>query len=223
MVSKLLKLARVRSTIFVIAAAGLVAIALGACNPDRVLSNRASRLSNALRSQSVVPVVTGSKRRRPAEDLMVRLANEIPGFAGAYLSSAHELVAYVRDTTAQHTLSANAATALRAHIVSDGFGLPIIDRPRSVRILAADYDFQTLSNYRDFLSDSALGKNGVNGVIAVGLDESTNRVRVETLASIPAATSEVTQALTRHNISVGAVRFEVSNGMHSATGIPMPV
>lgn len=137
----------VRARPLVVAAAAIWTVALIATACNESLPTGASRLSAARASQRTA--FTGSSRRRRAEDQFVRLANEIPGFGGIFMNPAHELVAYVKDTSARHSLTASATTALKAHLASDGFGIPR-NRPTSVRTLSADYDWPTLSTYRDF-------------------------------------------------------------------------
>jgi hypothetical protein len=134
----------------------------------------------------------------------VRLANEIPGFGGIFINSANELVAYVKDTSTHRTLAASATTALKAHLASDGFGIPR-NRPTSVRTLSADYDWPTLSAYRDFISDSLLG---IRGVVIVAIDVAVNRVSVTVQAG---AAADVTQALVRHNIPLAAINISTGD------------
>ena len=140
----------VRARPLVVAAAAIWTMALvaTACDSARLLPTGAKRFS-AARSYQAAGAFAGSSRRRPAEDQFVRLANEIPGFGGIFINSAHELVAYVKDTSTHRTLTALAAKALQAHLASDGFGIAR-DRPTSVRTLPANYDWPTLSAYRDF-------------------------------------------------------------------------
>jgi hypothetical protein len=122
-----------------------------------------------LRSQSIQGQTIGSDLRRPAEDQFVRLANEIPGFAGLIISPSHELIALVNDTTVARSAHAFVATALRNHLANDGLGIPSRIRPANIRIVSATYDFQTLARNRDFASDSLLGP--FYGVASVDLDE----------------------------------------------------
>jgi hypothetical protein len=109
---------------------------------------------------------------------MVNLANEIHGFAGYYIDNTKQLVAYVKDSSSAFSA---AATALSAHLATDGFGLPQRVRPKGVRIKQADYDFQTLSDYRDLVTDSIGFRQ--SGIVSVDLDEAINRVTIGVLAS----------------------------------------
>jgi hypothetical protein len=202
-----------RPLVFAIGVFGLITTVVAACNRDRLLPTGAPRSVSTSLNQSAGRKVVGSTHRRPAEDRIVALANEIPGFAGMFLTPAHELVALVRDTTPQRAGSALATSALRAHVASDGFGLPTRDRPSTVRVLPADYDFQTLSNYRDFISDSLLGSNGV---VSVNLDQPINRVTVGVLAS--GSTSQLTQIITGRGIPINAIHFVTSFGIRTAVG-----
>src|SRR6185312_2222819 len=170
----------------------------------------------AARNQALRTRVVGSHRRRPAEDGFVQLANEIPGFAGVFISPQHELVALVKDTTVSRSATALAKSALTVHLSTDGLGMSARVRPSSVRIVAADYDFQTLSDYRDFVSDSVLGR--VHGVSMVDLDEEINRVTIATLASVPGVQGKVTQMLVAHNIPLAAIHFVSGRGVRATTG-----
>ena len=153
-------------------------------------------------------VFHGSSRRRPAEDQWVSLTNEIPGFGGLFINSSHEFVAYIKDTTARGTLAASAVQALKAHLSSDGFGVPRRIRPTTVRTLTADYDWQTLSSYRDFIADSLMGSDGV---VIVAIDVVNNRVSATVAATNAGAESSLTQALSRHKIPPAAI--EISRGV----------
>ena len=155
-------------------------------------------------NQLIGRVFGGSSRRRPAEDQSVRLANEIPGFGGIFFNSSHELVAYVKDTTTGGTMAASAIAALRAHLSSDGFGVPLRIRPRTVKTLRADYDWQTLSTYRDFISDSLMGRAGV---VIVAIDVAINRVSVTVASTNPTGVSDLTQALNRRHIPPAAINI----------------
>lgn len=147
-------------------------------------------------------VVTGSNHRRPAEDRFVQLANEIPGFAGYYVDGSHRLVAYIKDST---TFGSAAAT-LGQHIASDFTSLPQRVRPHGVTIKKADYDFQTLSNYRDIVTDSILGS--VSGVLFDDLDEAINRVTVGVLTSqATSVQAAVTARLNQFGVPLAAVHF----------------
>lgn len=183
-----------------------------ACNQDRFPPTSVARVSKSVASAQGLQHFAGSTRRRPSEDRRVQLANEIPGFAGYYLSPTHQLVVLVKDASVNHAGVSTAVAAIRVHLASDGLGLTKRNVPSTVTGVAADYDFATLSSYRDFLSDSVLGSHGV---YLVGLDESINRVTVKVLASQPNAIAEVTQALTRHGVPVQAVNFVVGAGLAS--------
>lgn len=141
---------------------------------------------------------------------MVSLANEIPGFGGMFINSANEFVAYIKDTTTQHALAASAVKALRAHLSSNGFGVPLRVRPNAVRTLPADYDWPTLSGYRDFIADSLMNPNGV---VTVGIDVAINRVSVTVASSNPNAESDLKQALIRYQIPLAAI--SVSRGVQA--------
>lgn len=195
------------------AAALSAATALMSCQQDvKDPTSPARQITRVSRSQA--PVVVGSKRRRPAEDKFVQLANEIPGFAGFYLSN-HQLVAYVHGSTP----AAVASAALGAHIANNDLGIDARARPSSVKILTADYDFQTLSDYRDVVSDNIL--NGPAGVVSVDLDEAINRVTIGILRSQAAtAKPQVIQQLQLFGIPIEAVNFQIGDGIRLATAGP---
>ena len=188
-----------------LACVGVVLVGIGACQRDKLpTQSPASPVTKGLgiaRSQSIV---RGSHHVRPAESRFVQLANEIPGFAGYYIEAGSgQLVAYVKDSTKGF---AAAAGALSAHLATDGLGLPPRVRPSTVRIRKADYDFQTLSDYRDIVSDSILG---LPGVVSVDLDEQINRV------TIGIETSKASQArplvldrLRQYGIPIAAVNLK---------------
>jgi hypothetical protein len=202
------------------AAALSAATAFMSCQQDVKTPTSPAREAGKL-SRSQARVVVGSKRRRPAEDKFVQLANEIPGFAGFYLAN-HQLVAYVHGSTP----AAAASAALSTHIANNDLGIPARARPSSVKILTADYDFQTLSDYRDAVSDNIL--NGPAGVVSVDLDEAINRVTIGILRSQAAiAKPQVIQQLQRFGVPIAAVNFQIGDGIRLATtgparGAPMP-
>ncbi|MGH7655570.1 MAG: hypothetical protein ACREN6_12995 [Gemmatimonadaceae bacterium] len=149
----------------------------------------------------------------------MQIANEIPGFAGYYLDGANrQLVVYVKDSSRDSlTAFEAAASAIRAHLASDGLGIPRRQHPvAGVRIRRAQYDFQTLSDYRDFVSDSMLSID--NGVVWVDLDEAINRVSVGVLAAVATtARASVLDRARSHGIPAGALNFQVTDTLRPAT------
>jgi hypothetical protein len=198
--SEFCKLVRARPLVVAAAMIWIATLAFTACNADRHLPTGVQRLNTSRSYQVTGRGFAGSSHRRPAEDQFVRLTNEIPGFGGIFINSAHELVAYIKDTTTHRTLTASASTALKAHLASDGFGIPV-NRPSSVRTVSADYDWPTLSAYRDFISDSLLG---VRGVLIVAIDVAVNRVSVTVQQGSAAS---VAQILASHNIPPAAINI----------------
>jgi hypothetical protein len=199
--------ARMRRLIVAAAMVGIATAYVTACTQDRPMPTASAKPDVTRADQLAGRVFHGSSRRRPAEDQSVRLANEIPGFGGMFINSSHEFVAYVKDTTTHATLAASATKALRAHLSKDGFGVPARVRPSTVKTLPAEYDWPTLSSYRDFISDSLMGSRGV---VIVAIDIPINRVSVTVAATNPSAVSDLTQALNRHNIPLAAI--SVSRG-----------
>ena len=185
----------------------LTAIAV-ACTQDKLAPTGLQKLSARRSNQLQSTTFKGSSRRRSVEDQSVRLANEIAGFGGLYLTPSRELVAFVKDTTSLGTLRTAATTALRAHLSSDGFGLPIRSRPSSVRVIPGNYDWQTLSGYRDFISDSLLGEHGV---AMVDIDVVNNRVAVRVKSTYAGGAAELTQILTNHNIPLAAIGISLGS------------
>lgn len=190
--------ARGRSRLLV--CVGVILVGIGACERDQVPTSSLTKHADISRAQ-LIPTVRGSHRLRLAEKQVVRLANEIPGFAGYYIEAGSgQLVAYVKDSVQKFP---SATASLNAHLAQDGLGIPAYQRPHSVRIKQADYDFQTLSDFRDFVSDSLLGLSGVR---SVGLDQKINRVTV----GIRDAQAEafVLDQLRQHSIPAAAVNFQ---------------
>lgn len=216
MVSTHLRFMKARTFKRGVIAVGVLVAGLVACNQDRLVPTGARRLSTAVRSQSLSRQIVASDPRRPGEDQFVRLANEIPGFAGFVLSANQQLVAFVKDTTVARTSSAFAASALNAHLANDGFGIARSARPTSIAIQQADYDFQTLAGYRNFATDSLLG--AVSGVVMVDLDEAINRVTIGTLVSRPNAQLQASKMLASHGIPLNAIHFIAGHGMRPTAG-----
>lgn len=177
------------------------------CTQDRPMPTASMKPAVTRVDQLTGRVFHGSSRRRPAEDQSVRHTNEIPGFGGLFISSSHEFVAYVKDTTVRGTLAASAVQALKAHLASDGFGVPRRIPPTTVRTLRAGYDWQTLSSYRDFIADSLMGSDGV---VIVAIDVVNNRVSATVASTNASAESQLKQALSRHQIPLAAI--EIARG-----------
>jgi hypothetical protein len=215
MKTRLARFAKERPLSIVTAMVVAVASVLVACNHDRVAPTASARPA-ARSNQLVGGQAALSTRRRPGEDRFVQLSNEIPGFAGYTLSPQHELVVRVKDTTTAHTATGFAVSALSAHLSRDAFGLKGGNRPSSIRIIPADYDFQTLAGYRDFATDSLLG--AVSGVVMVDLDEAINRVTIGTLVSQPSAQAQASERLVRHGIPLQAIHFIAGLGMQPTGG-----
>jgi hypothetical protein len=179
---------------------GVALLVIGACEKDRPPLSAPAAPRGLARSQTI-QTVKGSHHLRLAEQQVVQLANEIPGLAGYYIDGANgQLVAYVKDT-GQGTR--RAAAALQAHLVADGLGIPMRQRPYRVLIKLADYDFQTLSDYRDFITDSLLG---APGVVSDGINHALNRVTVGVKDAN--AQAFVLNQLRQHGIPAGAMHFE---------------
>lgn len=188
---------------YLFGALAAVAVVIAGCERDR---GPTQPLTKSLSLSKTPGLVSGSRHPRPAEQGMVKLANEIHGFAGYYIErGSGQLVAYVKDTA---TAFGTAARALNSHLMTDGFGLPQRARPKNVRIVRADYDFQTLSDYRDLVSDSIMMV--VPGVAWVDLDEAINRVSVGILPSTAAQTRAAILVRTKQmGIPTAAINFVV--------------
>lgn len=199
------------------AAFALVGVSLIACNRDRVAPTTTGRSTGITRNQLAGRSSMSFDRRHPGEDQFVRLANEIPGFAGFVLSPTHEVVAFVKDTTATKSGIGFAKAALQAHLSSDAFGIRGASRPTTVRVVPADYDFATLAPWRNFISDSILG--AITGVVTVDFDESTNRIEIGLLASVAGAQNQVQQILTSHGVPLGAVHFTNGGALRPSRGM----
>jgi hypothetical protein len=189
------------------ACVGVALAAIGACQRDQLPTQSLSKRPSLSTSQLLA---RGSRHNRPAENRFVQLANEIPGFAGYYIEAGSgQLVAYVKDSVQK---LAGAAASLNAHLGQDGLGIPARQTPRGVRIKQADYDFQTLSDYRDYVTDSVLGT--VAGIVTVDLDEQINRVTIGIETSkAPAAQSLLLDRLRQHGIPVAAVNIRWFGGI----------
>lgn len=194
---------RRRASAFMLMTVGSVLPGLTACDKHQeatgLLPTKAPAFS----------LIKGSNRRRPAEDRFVQLANEVPGFGGLYLDGT-QLVAWVNDSTKVAALRG----ALASHLALDGFGIPQNQRPTSIVVKNGAYDFQTLSDYRDIVSDSILGS--MTGVVAIDLDESVNRVMIRLLTAQAAAKPQVLQRLQTLGVPSAAVVFQTVQSQRPA-------
>ena len=155
-------------------------------------------LASKLRSQQLRP-----SRYRAQEDPFVQLALEIPETAGFYIDSTHQLVVMVKGPERMGMAVSNLTSKLN----SNSLGIPIGQRPTRVVAKMADYDFASLSIWRDIVVDSLLGI--LPGVVFDDLDEVTNRIHVG--VSPGTNTAYVVERLHQLQIPDGAVRFTEEN------------
>jgi len=176
----------------------LLVLSFACQQPERVTT--APQASSALHTTQLA--VTGSKFRRPSEDLFVEIARQEPEFGGYYLDRHHNLIVYVRDSSR----FANARAALAQHLAANGLGLPLDYRVASIVVRKADYTFQQLSDWRDLVSERILGV--VNGVFSSDLDEAINRVTIGVDASTGSNTEDaIANILTPLGVPLQALHF----------------
>lgn len=182
-----------------VAMALAIGLVMVACERDRDVVTTPRTAGSAARN---VSVVRGSKYRRADEDYMVAIGQEEPTFAGIFLDQDGSVTAYVADSTRL----VPARATIQRHLAFDGLGLPAQYRNRPIKILAGHYSFQQLSDWRDLVTDSILGSDGV---VLDDLDEAINRVTIGLPASSRAA---VSVHLARLGVPLAAVHFrEMSN------------
>ena len=187
--------------------AGVAVAALAiACNsPDELPTSPRQALSPTGQLE-----VTGSRFRRPDEDAMVSLAKEVPGLAGYFLDSHHNIVAYVADSTAFDL----ARAAIGRHLTGGTLGVPPKLRVAGVVIRKGDYGFQQLSDWRDLVTEQILGT--VRGAVYDDLDEARNRVTIGVLTDqAQAAEAAILAQLASLGVPAKAINFET-------TGLPVP-
>ncbi len=139
-----------------------------------------------------------SRYYRPSEERFVQLAMADPAIAGFYFDQNGDVVIQVVSDTGL----ANAARLVSSLVSSDALKLPYRATMRRVTARKAEYTYQQLSDWRDAVTDSLLGKLGV---VSDDLDESRNRVTIEIRGT---SEGEVRAALRKMEIPDAAVIIE---------------
>jgi hypothetical protein len=159
---------------------------------------------------------TGSRIRRPGEDMFVELTQDEPAIAGFYFDENKNAVAFVTDSSR----FGSARAALARHLVAHRLELPAGYQNAPILVRKADYLFQQLSDWRDDAVDKILGV--VPGVIFVDLDEARNRVTIGYDSHVASALSQARSLLVRLGIPELAVNFSPRDLIQSLTGSAPP-
>ena len=139
------------------------------------------------------------------------IGQEEPSFAGLYIDGDNQIVAAFADSL---RLSAGRAVIAR-HLASGGLGLPRSYRRRPIVVVQVGYSFQQLSDWRDKVYSTLLGKNGV---IMDDLDEAINKVTIRLDAGVAGARESLLQQLDVLDIPRAAVNIELGGGIRPAAG-----
>jgi hypothetical protein len=169
-------------------------------------------------SQSAAsPVIgqVGPKRLRASEALQWELVRQEPSIAGVHIDSLGNTVVDVTDVA----LASRAITIVDEALRSSRFRSRARTRGRIIT-RKAEYSFQQLSNWRELVADSLLGRLGV---VMDDLDEAKNRVTIGVARNQPADLAELRKRLINIGVPLQAVNFVVTSMPRPASARPAPL